>query len=379
MCLGALVDAGVDLHEIRQGLKGLPVKDYRLASGKVFKNGIAATKVDVVLTRKRASAVTWKNIKTVIDVSTLDGTIKKKGLSVFKRLFEAEARVHGESFETVHLHELGGVDCVVDIFGTLIGLEALGVREIFVSPVNLGSGVVKTVHGVLPVPAPATAELLKGYPVYASDVPFELTTPTGAAILAGLKAGPPPHLPHMLIERIGYGAGNKEIPAMPNTLRLCIGEKATCRPRPESTGDVVIIETNIDDMNPQIYEDVMDKLFEAGALDVFLENIIMKRSRPAVKLTVIADEGRVESLSAILFKETTTIGIRSYRAGRTILEREIRKIKTKYGDIRIKISRLGSDIVNISPEYTDLKALSKKTGLPVKKISEEIAPALRLI
>lgn len=376
MCLGALVDAGVSIEDIGLLLRRIPVRQYHLRTKKVSRSGVAAVKVDVVLDRGyKASAVKWKDITAIIKKAKLDENIRAQGLQVFKKLFEAEAKVHGQKVEEVHLHELGGTDCMVDIFGTLIGLDLLGVHKIYTSPVNLGSGTVKCGHGALPVPAPATAELLKGFPVYASGVPFELATPTGAAILAGLEAETGP-VPSMSAERIGYGAGNRDIEHMPNALRVFIGEAAeTDSPllRASSDTDVIVIETNIDDMNPQLYEDVIDKLFAAGALDVFLENIIMKKGRPAVKLTVIADERKREYLTSLIFNETTTIGLRFYSAGRRVLDREIRKIKTLYGEVRIKIARLEGAVINISPEYTDLKALSKKTGQPIKRISEEIA------
>ncbi|MCL4490463.1 MAG: nickel pincer cofactor biosynthesis protein LarC [Nitrospirae bacterium] len=381
MCLGALADAGADIAEIESVLKGLPVKGYRLASKKVTRSGISATKADVILKKSeirnhKSEVRKWKDIQKLIKSSSLDNGIKQKGLFIFKALFEAEARVHGEPVEDVHLHELGGTDCLVDIFGTLIGLDMLGVRKIYASAINLGSGTVRTEHGILPVPAPATAELLKGHPVYSSGVPFELTTPTGAALITGSQAVFSA-VPRMKTERIGYGAGNKELDGLPNTLRILIGEETgnTLDQGPEN--GVMIIETNIDDMNPQIYEDVIDKLFDTGALDVFLENIIMKKSRPAVKLTVIAGEPSVEKLSTILFRETTTIGLRFYRAQRKVLDREIRRIKTKLGDVRVKISRLDGAATAIAPEYNDLKALSKKTGLPIKKITEEIMPEIK--
>jgi uncharacterized protein (TIGR00299 family) protein len=372
MCLGALVDAGVDISDIKKGLKKLPIQNYSLASKKVFRNGISATKVDVIIQktedkRQKTAAKKWNDIEKIINASSLPDKIKQNGLHIFKRLFEAEARVHGEPFDKVHLHELGGIDCLVDIFGALIGLDILGIGKIYTSPINLGSGSVKTEHGILPVPAPATAELLKGYPVYSSEIPFELTTPTGAALIYGLDSKPV-QLPELKIEAIGYGAGNKDIAEIPNTLRILIGKRTDN----ESGDSVTIIETNIDDMNPQFYEYVMERLFKAGAIDVFLENIIMKKGRPAVKLTVISKEAAVEKLSSILFKETTTIGLRFYRAHRRTLDREIKKIKTKYGDVRIKASTLKGNIVNISPEYEDLKAIAKKTKIPIKKIAGEI-------
>lgn len=372
MCLGALVDAGVKLSDIEKELKRLPIKNYSLKSRKVLRNGVSATKVDVILKGVKGQgsrATKWKDIEGIIKTSSLSDGIKQKGLYIFRNLFKAEAKVHGEPFNNVHLHELGGVDCIVDIFGTLIGLDALGVEKIYTSPINLGNGSVKTEHGMLPVPAPATIELLRGYPVYSSEIPFELTTPTGAVIISGLKSKASP-LPETRIERVGYGAGNKNIRTMPNTLRILIGEEINAD---RGKDFVIIIETNIDDMNPQIYEHVMERLFKAGALDVFLENIIMKKGRPALKLTVISSEHDIEKLTNILFEETTTIGLRFYKALRKTLDREIKKIKTKYGVVRIKISSLKGNIVNISPEYEDLKAIAKKTKIPIKKIAEEIS------
>lgn len=369
MCLGALVDAGVDIGDLKKALKKIPVTGYQLTSKRVVRNGISAAKVDVVIKgHTHHKSTKWKDIGKIIKGSSLAPEIKQKGLSIFRRLFEAEAKVHGEAFEDVHLHELGGIDCIVDIFGTVIGLHMLGIEKIYASAINLGSGTVRTAHGVLPVPAPATAELLRGCPVYVSDIPFELTTPTGAAIITGLKAA---FLgtPDMHIEQIGYGAGNKDFTTLPNTLRVMIGERSAHQ---DAGAAVTIIETNIDDMNPQLYEAVIEKLFDAGALDVFLENIIMKKSRPAVKLTVMAKAQDVDKLSLLLFTETTTIGLRFYTARRKTLEREIVKVKTKYGEVRVKRSLLHGTVMNSTPEYDDLKALAKKTGIPLKKLSEEI-------
>ncbi len=380
MCLGALVDAGVDIKKLGLLLGKLPVSHYHLKSRKVSRSGIAATKVDVVLDKGyKASPVRWKDLKAVINKARLPVKIQRQGLNVFKRLFEAEAKVHGEDFELVHLHELGGIDCMVDIFGTLIGLDLLGVEKIYTSSINLGSGTVESEHGILPVPAPATAELLKGYEAYTSGIPFELTTPTGAAILAGLEASSLP-VPSFRTEVIGYGAGNRDLRQMPNSLRIFIGEAAETgnqENRRSSDVEVTVIETNIDDMSPQFYEDITDKLFKAGALDVFLENIIMKKGRPAIKLTVIAGADKRERLSSLIFNETTTIGLRFYSAGRRVLEREIRKIKTGFGEVKVKIARQDGAIVNISPEYSDLKALSRKTGQPLKRLSEAVAAEMK--
>ena len=376
MCLGALVDAGADISEIAKYLKKIPLKNYVLESRKVLRNGISATKVDVIIkqsaiSNQQSAAKKWADIKKIIDRSTLDKHIKEKGLKIFKKLFEAEAKVHGEPLDKVHLHEIGGVDCIVDIFGTLIGLDMLGVKKIYTSSINLGSGKVKTDHGILPVPAPATVELLRDFPVYSSGIPLELTTPTGAALITGLGAIFSA-LPEMRIEKIGYGAGTAKIAHMPNALRILIGRDIVREKHPVTNNTVMVMETNIDDMNPQLYEHVMEKLFTSGALDVFLQNIIMKKGRPAIKLTVIAEEEDTDKMADILFKETTTIGLRFYKARRKTLNREIVRIDTKYGMVRLKLSRLKDIIVNISPEYDDLKAIAKKTKLPLKKVLEDI-------
>lgn len=372
MCLGAIIDAGVDITKIETGLRELGINDWELVSRKVIRHGISSTKVDVILLDSKKKAKDrrkWHDIQTLIDSSRLRAPLKKKGLQIFRRLFEAEAKVHGRPFEEVHLHELGSVDCLVDVFGTLISLELLGVEKVYTSKINLGSGTVMTSHGILPVPAPATSELLKGFSVFSSGIPFELTTPTGAAILSGLEAQCLP-IPLMKIERIGYGAGKREIGGIPNVLRLIIGEEVSPMANFSPEDVVTVIETNIDDMNPQIYEDVIEKLFAAGALDVSLENIIMKKGRPAVRLNIISQEKDLNIISKILFENTTTIGIRFYNVWRITLLREVKLINTTLGKVRIKISRRGSSVYNISPEYEDLKRLSRKTLLPIKKINE---------
>ncbi|MEW6116165.1 MAG: nickel pincer cofactor biosynthesis protein LarC [Nitrospirota bacterium] len=369
MCLGALVDAGVDIADLKKALKNIPIAGYQLTYRKAVRNGISATKVNVAIKRHaHQRSIRWKDIEKIIKASSLAPHIKQKGTSIFKRLFEAEAKVHGEDFRAVHLHELGGIDCIVDVFGTVIGLDMLGIEKIYASPINLGSGTVQTAHGILPVPAPATAELLKGCPVHSSGIPFELTTPTGAAIIASLTTEFL-STPDMQIEQVGYGAGNKDFTTLSNTLRIMIGEHTGAQ---YTDAAVTIIEANIDDMNPQLYEAVVEKLLDAGALDVFLENIIMKKGRPAIKLTVMAKAQDVDKLSLLLFSETTTIGLRFYTAQRKTLEREIVKVKTKYGEVRVKRSSLHGTVLTSAPEYDDLKALATKTGIPLKKLAEEI-------
>ncbi|MEW6714986.1 MAG: nickel pincer cofactor biosynthesis protein LarC, partial [Nitrospirota bacterium] len=305
MILGALVDAGVPLEKLKKELSKLPVSGYELKTRKVKRGGLKATKVDVVIKKEvrsqKSEVRRWKDIEKIIKASKLSSDIKEKGLVIFKRLFESEAKVHGETFNEVHLHELGAVDCVVDIFGALIGLDLLSIDAIYSSPLNLGSGTIKTEHGILPVPAPATVRMLKGVPVYSSGVQFELTTPTGAVLISSL-AKEFGSLPKINILKSGIGAGDKNFREQPNVLTMIIGEKFKNLPSPLfakegnilsptlekgdkggfSDDNIIVIETNIDDMNPQVYEYVMERLFEAGALDVFLTQIIMKKGRPGV-------------------------------------------------------------------------------------------------
>ncbi|HMK56061.1 MAG TPA: nickel pincer cofactor biosynthesis protein LarC [Dissulfurispiraceae bacterium] len=373
MFLGALVDAGADLAEIKRALKNIPVTGYKLLSSRTTRCGVSAAKVDVILRKKEHNqARRWQDVKRLIGASALEDSVKRKGLDIFRLLFEAEGKVHDRPFDKVHLHELGAVDCIVDIFGTLIGLKLLGVERVYSSAVNLGSGTVRTAHGLLPVPAPATLEILKGRPAYASNIPFELATPTGSVLLKALSETSE-SMPRMIISRIGYGAGNKDFQEMPNVLRLITGEADTAGQDLDLNDSVVVIETNIDDMNPQHYEAVMSKLLSAGALDVFLENIIMKKGRPAVKVTCITRESDLDKMSDILFADTTTIGIRYYRADRKILSREIKAVRTKYGIVRFKVSIRKGKVTTVTPEYEDLRAISEKRGISIKELTSALA------
>jgi uncharacterized protein (TIGR00299 family) protein len=387
MTLGALVDAGVPLSRLRHELARLPVRGYRLTSRTVKKAGMRAIKVDVeiqVARGKGHGARKWKDIEKIVGDSTLSEPIKQKGLSIFTRLFEAEAKVHGGRFEEIHLHELGAVDCIVDIFGSLIGLDILGIDTIYSSALNLGSGSIKSEHGLLPVPAPASVELLKGIPVYSSGVKFELTTPTGAALISSLAAGFGP-MPDMQITKAGVGAGDKDLKEQPNILRMFIGEKAEKKRQGSGVGSqkpeesIIVIETNIDDMNPQVYEYVMDKIFKAGALDVFLTQIIMKKGRPGIKLSVLCNEDKKDALSEIILKETTSIGLRFYRAERKTLQREIMSIDTMYGRVRVKKSRLGNEIQKASPEYEDCRKIARKFNIPLVEVLKAVSSQLSAV
>jgi uncharacterized protein (TIGR00299 family) protein len=377
MCLGALVDSGLPLKELQKGLQGLSVRGYGIEATKVKRAGIAATKVDVVIRQSalsvRQPAKRWKDIKKIIQDSSLPDGIRQRGLGIFRRLFEAEGKVHGEEYTKTHLHELGAVDCIVDIFGTLIGLNILGVERVYSSALNLGTGSVITEHGRLPVPAPATAEILKGVPVYSSDVPFELTTPTGAALIKEL-AHTYGAIPMMKIQHTGYGAGQKNLPGLPNTLRIFLGEEMVQK-KDEHLPKVSVIETNIDDMNPQCYEYVMEKLFSSGALDAYLTQVIMKKGRPGVLLTVLCGKDRKEDIINLLFRETTTIGVRFYEVSREVLEREIRKVNTEYGTIRVKVSKKPEGTLKFSPEYEDCKRIAKKYKIPLIEVMKRAKPS----
>ncbi len=375
MCLGALVDAGVPLKEIEHGLRALPIGGYKLQANKVKRASITATKVDVIIQRsavggQRSVIRIWKDIKDIVSKSSLSPCIKQKGLKIFRMLFEAEGKVHGEQYDTTHLHELGAVDCIVDIFGTLIGLNHLGIERVFSSQVNLGTGSVMTEHGKLPVPAPATAELLRGIPVYISTIPFELTTPTGAAILREVTDGFV-QMPPIKVEKIGYGAGQKEIGEMPNTLRILLGDDLSLQIC-ENPNRVTVVETNIDDMNPQVFEYVMERLFDAGALDVTLTQVIMKKSRPGTVLTVLCHEERRPDIIDLLFHETPTIGIRFYQASRITLEREMAEIETTYGKVRVKTSKMANGTLKSSPEYDDCKKVARKNAVPLSEVMQEV-------
>lgn len=371
MCLGALVDAGLSVRILETELKKIPIEGYKLTSKKVERNHFAARKVTVSIGAhgKGKGLKKWKDIERLIQKSSLSLEIKRKGHMVFKRLLKAEAKVHGQSFDTVHLHELGAVDTTVDIFGTIIGLAMLGIDKVYASPVNLGSGSIGLEGHILPVPAPATAELLRKIPVYSKHIPCELTTPTGAAIIKELSSGFG-DMPMMEIERIGIGAGDKNFKDRPNILRIFIGEQLqTFKKHAEQ---VTVIEATIDDMNPQIYEYVMEKLFKAGARDVYLTQVIMKKGRPGVKITVLSDGEKREVLMAIILKETSTTGLRFSEMKRKVLQRETKKVDTQFGTIRVKFSKFGDGSIKATPEYKDCKKIAEELDIPLIEVMKKI-------
>ena len=381
MFLGALLDLGVSEDALRAELSKLQLPGYKISSRRIVKQNISATKFDVIEvedpTAHRAVATPhhhrgYSEIIAMIDKSGLSSAVKERAGHIFRRIGDAEAKIHGIALEKVHFHEIGAVDSIVDIVCACIAVEALKVDEIQASPPRLGSGFVETAHGRFPVPAPATLELLKGIPVQSSSDPVELVTPTGAALLAEFctKFGP---MPAMSIEKIGYGAGSRDLEKAPNVLRAVLGESSEQSGRESEADAVAVIETNIDDMNPQLFGDVMEQLLAAGALDVFLTAVQMKKNRPGTLLTVLCERNRVDALADLLLTHTTSFGVRVHEAQRRKLAREIVTVKTKFGEIEVKVGRLGGKIVTRSPEYDSCKQAAARCNVGVKDVYNEAA------
>jgi len=372
MILGALIDAGLDIQALREGLEGLHLSGYELQVSRVGKGVIEATDVQVVVsddvTERRIA-----DIEAIVRGSELPDEIKEASMAVFRRLVTVEAEIHGTAPEDVHLHEVGGTDAIVDVVGAILGLSLLGVEKAYASRLPLGHGFVRCAHGLLPLPAPATLELLKGVAVTQVDVEGELVTPTGAAILTTLveEFG---LFPQMTVENIGYGAGKGEF-AFPNVLRMLVG--TTSPQLAESREMVVLLETNLDDMNPEFYDHIMDALFAAGALDVYLQPIQAKKNRPAVLLSVLCHPQVAEELSSVIFAETTTLGIRRQAMERVCLSRETVTVETPFGQVRIKVAKLGEKTINLAPEYEDCRRLAVENRKPLKEVYAAAEAAAR--
>ncbi len=441
MILGALVDAGLPLETLRERLAALRLADFELRARRVAKNAFAATKVDVIVADdvpERRLA----DIEASVMNSDLASAIKERAVAIFRRIGEAEAHIHGATLADVHLHELGGVDTIVDVIGALVGLDELGVEQVVVSPVPLGRGFIRGAHGQIPLPAPATVALLKGAPIVGSPLEMETVTPTGAALLTSLAASFGP-IPPMKLQALGYGAGSRDLP-IPNVIRVLIGESAPAlkpktphhhHPHPHEHGHehphdhehdhehphhhdhdehdhphtpdhehphehdhphhhdhkhdhehsttpqspstvyrlpstvyLSVLETNIDDLNPEIYEYVMGKLFAAGALDVYLSPIQMKKNRPATLLRVLCCPDDVPTMTAILFAETTTLGIREQTVIRHALPRVIEHVDTPYGPVHVKVAELPDGTTKRAPEYEDCRRLAEEHGVPLREV-----------
>jgi uncharacterized protein (TIGR00299 family) protein len=365
MILGAVVDAGASFETLQRDLATLPLGGWRLVTRQVQKGAFRATKVDVEIDAQihhhhhRGLA----DVLAIVEGSGLSATVKEKASRVFTRLADAEARAHGTTRDAVHFHDVGAVDAVVDVTGSVLGLELLGADVVHVSPLPVGGGFVDGPHGRIPVPAPGTAELLRGFPVVDTGVRAELVTPTGAAILTTLAASAG-GMPAMTIASIGYGAGTRDLPGTPNVLRCFVGDTAGAG----GAETVAQVETTIDDMSPQLYEPLIDRLLLAGALDVFLTPVVMKRSRPGVVVTALTRPDAREAVARVLFEETSTIGVRWSVRERAVLPRETVTLVTPDGAIPFKVSRLDGRVVTVTPEFADVARIAREKSVPVRDV-----------
>jgi uncharacterized protein (TIGR00299 family) protein len=388
MILGALLDAGLPLEDLRQALGRLAIDRDAVWTERVIRAGITATQFHVrgeeppidhahdhehatasprssraAHSRSHASHRSLAEIERLIDGSALVPAGKQRAKALFTRLAEAEAAIHGTPLDKVHLHEVGALDSIIDIVGTVYALDAMGIGRVTASPLNVGSGTISSAHGLYPVPAPATTLLLKDVPIYSGPQNTELVTPTGALLVSAF-AESYGGVPAMRLQRIGYGAGARDFPRSPNVLRVLIGEDE----RPSSLHTVAVIETEIDDMNPQIFGLLIDKLMGAGALDVFYTPVQMKKNRPGTLLSILAPPDAREHLTSIVFRETTTIGVRFTEAKRECLDRETIVVDTEFGPVTVKVARRNGEILNASPEFEDCARIAAERGRPVKDV-----------
>ena len=375
MTLGALLDAGVPVDQLRAELHGLNLPGWELSAEKVWKNGMAATHAKVFA----QDTTTHRSLSTILEIiekSNLASGVKDRAAAIFRKLGEAEAAVHDVPLEKIHFHEVGAVDAIIDIVGACIGFSALGIESFACSALNVGGGTAKMAHGVLPVPAPATARLLLDKPTYSNGVQQELVTPTGAAIVATLCSHFGPQ-PPMSVSTIGYGAGTADLEGQPNVLRLMVGEAAEKRPAAESE-TIRVLEANLDDMNPQIYGYFLEKALAAGALDVFSTPVQMKKNRPGMLVTVLCKPEDEPKFHDMLFAETTTLGVRTYTAERRVLARQWDKVRTSFGEVRIKVARLNGHIQQASPEFEDCRKLAEAKNVPLQRVMDEAIRAWSL-
>lgn len=375
MTLGALVDAGLDTEKLRAGLRGLQVPGWEMGAEKVWKNGMSATYVKV----KTEDSSKHRSLSVILDIlekSTLEKPVREMAAAIFKKLGAAEATVHDVPIEKIHFHEVGAVDAIVDIVGACIGFHELGIEKFACSALNVGGGTAKMAHGVLPVPAPATARLLQGLPTYSNGVQKELVTPTGAAIVATLCSAFGPQ-PGMKVSAIGYGAGTADLEGQPNVMRIMIGEEVAVRNDAQPgmavllDEAIVVMEANLDDMNPQIYGYVMEKALGAGALDVYTTPVQMKKNRPGTLLTILCKPAEANALMSLVLAETTTLGVRSYTAQRRILAREFLTVATSFGEVRVKIARMAGVVAHVAPEYDDCYRLAVEKNVPLQTVMGE--------
>jgi hypothetical protein len=374
MIVGAILDCGADFGEFDRAIKTIPLAGYRLSTRRKVLSGISALKFDVEVTEPQPERH-FGEIRALIDASQLSATVKHRAISIFEALAQAEAKIHDTTPDRVHFHEVGAVDSIIDIVGTAWGLDHFGVGDVIVSPLPMGNGFARSQHGVIPVPAPATAELLKGFPLKIGDGAHEMVTPTGAAVVRALAR--PAAIPlAFAVEKIGYGAGSRELEDRPNVLRLMLGSERAAF----DSDEMIEFSANIDDLSPQIYDHLMNRLFDAGARDVTLTPTMMKKGRPAVTLGVIAEAADREALAEIIFAETSTIGLRFHGVERLKLRREIHEVETRWGKVRVKTSSAnGGAPITISPEYDDCRRIAAEHKVPLRIVMDEARDAARML
>ncbi len=379
MFLGAMLDAGLELDTLKHALSGLPVAGYELVLERFQDKGIQGSHFDVVLAEQQQQTRHLSDIVTLIESSTLSSRVREMAIAIFQRLAEAEAIVHGTGIEDVHFHEVGAIDAIVDITGAAIAIEAMGITQLYASPLPMSSGHVQTSHGLMPVPAPATLEILRrvAAPWRPCPVEGELVTPTGAAILATLAQF---QTPAIAIERVGYGFGHKQFP-WPNCLRVCLGKSygpAQGYAGPADTDWVTVIETNIDNMAGELLGGLMDRLLAAGALDVSYIPMQMKKNRPAVMLTIICRPEEGDAMAQLLLSETSTLGVRMQQVQRLKAQRTQQQIETPLGTLLVKVKRLGSRIISASPEYEECRRIALERGISLEEVYEVARQAIEM-
>jgi pyridinium-3,5-bisthiocarboxylic acid mononucleotide nickel chelatase len=399
MALGAMLDAGLPLADLKRALGSLALGDAHVHATRVLRTGVSATKFSVhehkhdrahdhrhdhehthAHGNERGHAHAHRSLPEIfalIDGSSLSVEARDRAKAMFQRLGEAEAAIHQMPVEQVHLHEVGALDSIIDIVGIVFAMEWAGADRVVCSPLNVGGGMVHSAHGVFPVPAPATVSLLGDAPIYSGAVQKELVTPTGALIATTYASSFGP-VPAMSVERVGYGAGDRDDPLTPNVLRILIGQAADSLGAPRNTGEaerVTVIECEIDDMNPQIFGIVMDRLYSAGALEVFYIPVQMKKNRPGTLLTVVARPEQRGAMSDVIFRETTTIGLRHYEVERECLQREMVTVETPLGPVRFKVARRDGRVMNAAPEFEDCARIAAANGLPVKEVQAIVGKA----
>lgn len=371
MHLAALLDLGVDYDELVLELTGLGIEGYGVQATRASRKGVFGTQVRVVTDPNQPAHRDLRQIEAIIGASLLQESVQSRAIAVFRRLAEAEAHIHDTSPDRIHFHEVGALDAIVDVVGGVIALDRLNVDRVLCSPVELGGGIAHCEHGVLPAPAPATLELLKGVPVKLGGVPFEATTPTGAALLATLVDEYVTR-PELIIHRVGHGIGHHDGP-IPNVLRVCLGERPADG---EDRRELCVLECNIDDMNPECYDHVLEQLFAAGAHDAWLTPVLMKKNRPATVLSVLCAQDLERTLTDLLLVETTTLGVRQYPVTRTALARELLHVTTRYGEVTVKVAHHQGRPLRGKPEYEDCKRLALERRVPIHAVYAAVREAL---